>query len=299
MSNQLISDVIHFLHSDQDHIWDELIEIIDLVHKLNPYIGNDVNEYMWNEQCGINVPLMYISSIYLYTHAKKHGIDTFLFATRDCCHWIEIFKKLFPNEHCVYFNCSRNMLDGATKTDNKYYDEYVKKCIKTDVTKAIFVDIHGTGKRAFSYFENKYGDGQVPYNFLLSSSYRHYGEFPTITQKYYEGGKFLNLIFDARGSPIEMLNYDIQGTLQKYNHKGTVRDPPEYDLKYLEAYHVCVKYMCKHINSFKSDREIKLDSLYKIIQKIYRVIQDNKPAISVNIKHPVKHPKLEDGDTRS
>jgi hypothetical protein len=292
--NQLVSDVIHFLANDTNNNWKELKSLIHLGNEVNPYTKHP-ESYMWEEQCGINIPLLYVSSIYLYTYAKKHGVDTYLFATRDCCQWIKIFKKLYPEEHAVYFNCSRNMLDGATTTKNAYYDTYVKSCIKTSPDKCVFVDLHGTGKRIFSYFEKAFGNSDecIPYTFLLSSSYRRYSEFPSVTQKYYAKDKFINLIFDARGSPIEMLNYDIQGTLQQYTRKGTVRDPVEYDLLYLETYHVCVDYICKKISTVKADAEWDLDAIYKIIQKVYRVIQDNQPAVAHYIKHPSKHPKAD------
>ena len=198
---------------------------------------------------------------------------------------------MFPNEHAVYFNCSRNMLDGAIEKRNEYYDAYVKSCIKTSIDKCVFIDIHGTGKRCFGYFELVYND--VPFNFLLSSSYRKYDEFPDITKKYHALGKFINLVFDARGSPIEMLNYDVQGTLQNFDANGEIRDKAEYGIIHLESYHVCVKYICKLIKEFDVTNidSINLDNLYRVIRKIYRVIQDNKPAISVYIKHPAKHPK--------
>ena len=295
--NQLVSDVVYYL-STEKHLWDKLMKIIHLDNEVNVYTKNP-EKYMWEEQCGINIPLLYVSSIYLYEYAKTHEIDTFLFATRDCCQWIKIFKKLYPQTHAVYFNCSRNMLDGATKINNVHYNKYVKSCIKTTADKCVFIDIHGTGKRIFSYFEKVTSDpgsgiSGIPYNFLLSSSYRNYGAFPSITRKYYDLGKFINLVFDARGSPIEMLNYDIRGTLQTYNEKGTVRDPPEYDLSYLEAYHVCVDYTCKKIEPFDTELEINLDSLCTVIQRIYRVIQDNQPAVAYYIKHPSKHPKLDE-----
>lgn len=292
--NQLVSDVIHFLHSDENNKWKELMSLIHLGNEVNIYTKNP-EKYMWEEQCGINIPLLYVSSIYLYQWAKKNNIDTFLFATRDCCLWIKIFKKLYPNEHAVYFNCSRNMLDGATKTKNEHYKKYVTSCIKTTPDKCVFIDIHGTGKRIFNYFQTVFGEENesIPYNFLLSSSYRRYSEFPSITQKYFEKDKFINLVFDARGSPIEMLNYDIQGTLQNFNHRGEVRDPVEYDLAYLECYHVCVSYICKKIQPVDLSIEWNLDSINKIIQKIYRVIQDNQPAVAYYIKHPSKHPKVD------
>lgn len=291
-SNQLANDVLYYLTSDKSHKWKELINLITIGNSFNPYKTNP-DKYMWIEQSAINIPLLYISSIYLYKYAKKHNIDTYLFATRDCCLWVKIFSAMYPDENAVYFDCSRNMLDGAYENNNKYYNDYVKNCFKTTSNNAVFIDIHGTGKRMFSYFEKQYGEDNVPFNFLLSSSCRKYHDFPSISIKYHKLGKLINLVFDARGSPIEMLNYDIQGTCQTYDRHGAKRDDPEYDLRYLEAYHICVKYVCTHIKPNETnDTNYELNKLHSIIKKIYRVIQDNKPAVSVYIKHPSKHPKL-------
>src|SRR5437660_1788780 len=58
-------------------------------------------------------------------------------------------------------------------------------------------------------------------------------------------GKLVNLAFDTHGSPIEMLNYDVRGTLRNYTMvRGTptpIRDRPEYDLGLIESYHDCIK----------------------------------------------------------
>ena len=290
-TDQLVDDVIHFLSRDRTDNIQLLIDLVRDCNKSNPYTSTP-EKYMWEEQCGINIPLLYISSLYLYKHAKAIGIDTYLFATRDCSHWVKIFNKMYPEEHAVYFDCSRNMLDSATKTYNEYYDNYVRSCLKTTPDRAIFIDVHGTGKRIIGYFKKRFG-GITPYSFLLSSSYRKYVDFPNLTKIHHKEGKFINLIFDARGSPIEMLNYDVMGTLQSYNKHGSVRDTIEYSKKYLEAYHVCVEYILKYLKPADLDEDYDIEKLYKIIRKIYRVIQDNRPAISTFIKHPAKHPKKE------
>lgn len=289
-TSELVNDVIHYLSVDETDDIKTLISNIKKINKLNPY-KSIPEKYMWEEQCGINIPLLYISSIFLYIYSKQFDIDTYLFTTRDCSQWYKIFKSMYPDEHVIYFNSSRNMLDSARKKTNKYYDEYVKGCIKTSIQKTIFIDIHGTGKRIISYFKNQFND--TPYSFLLSSSYRKYADFPLITRTHYKNGKFINLIFDARGSPIEMLNYDVIGTLQTYKKTGPVRAKTEYSRKYLEPYHICVDYFCEQSNPIDLDNTYDLSKLHQIIRKIYRTIQDNKPAISMYIKHPAKHPKLD------
>lgn len=288
----LLNDVTHYLSSTKSQKWLELIKLIEKVYDDNPYDPqNERNCYlMWQEQCGINFPLLYITSIYLYIYAQERECDTFLFATRDCCHWYKIFQKLFPEANAHYFHCSRNMFEKATDNDNETFDDYVKSLIKTDISKTIFIDIHGSGQRAFYYFRKAFGE--VPYCFLLSASYRNYADFPSICREYAKKNKLFNLVFDARGSPIEMLNYDIIGTLQDYSAKnGPIRDPLEYRMSRLESYHTCIDYIVDHLKQFPYDLAIDQNELISLIKKIYRVIQDNKPIISIYIMHPARHKK--------
>jgi len=296
-----VSDVTHYLsswhHKLSHNIWSDLIEIIQLAHDHNPYTDRDPDySLMWEEQTGINFPMMYVASIYLYYYAKNNGCDTILFATRDCCHWVRIFKKLFPEANAHYFHCSRNMLTKATDEHNVHYKKYVKSLITTSVDKTVYVDIHGTCQRILSYFEQEWG--QLPYCFLLSASYRQYSEFPSICQTAHDAGKLINVVFDARGTPIEMLNFDVIGTIQDYNEKGPVRDPPEYSVKRLEAYHVCINYLLSQMRPWdkalsrsarKHEKLFNMDELLNLIRRIYRVIQDNKPILNTYIKHPGKH----------
>src|SRR4029079_17979825 len=125
-----------------------------------------------------------------------------LFATRDGCHWIRIFKKMFPKTQCHYFNCSRNMF----KKGGQYFKKYVKSLIDGDISTAIYVDIHGTGQNLFTYFEREFGD--VPHCLLLSASCPDYEQLPRICHVPHQLGRLVILFFSAAGTPIEMLNYD-------------------------------------------------------------------------------------------
>jgi len=325
-TESLVDDVIHYIRSSKLNIWSDLTDSIKKASRANPYkitslsksshrrLGNEreglkggppLDQYdqyylMWEEQCAINFPLLYAASIYLYHYATKRGCDTFLFATRDCCHWFKVFKKMFPTVNAHYFHCSRNMFEKATKFGNDHFKSYVTTLLKpsegstplVQLEKTIFVDIHGTAKRAFKYFERQFG--AVPHCFLLSATLKNYSLFPSITRRYYEKNKFVNLIFDARGSPIEMLNYDIVGTLQNYNDKGPVRDDMEYSMSRLEAYHTCIDYIVSQLGVIDKDlisNDYDLRQCLSLIKKMYRVILNNKPVISVYIMHPGRHEK--------
>jgi hypothetical protein len=284
-------DTIHkYLNN---HGFTSLSKIISHMYSKNPYnINNkgseEIKHTMWNEQCYINFPLLYISSIYLYFYAKERKCNKFLFVTRDCCHWYKIFKHLFPNEDVHYFHASRNMLEKAMEVENHPYDTYVNDIIGDDVEQCIFVDIHGTGKRIFSYFDTKYKT--VPHYFLLSSTYKKMSSFPDITLL--NSNKFINLLFDIRGSPIEMLNYDVIGTLQNYTIDGPVRDLLEYDIKLINVYHKTINNILKYvepIDTNPSRSKYKTNNLKKLIDHLGKFITIDKPIISKHIKHIGKH----------
>ena len=99
----------------------KLNKIVKHTIKDNPYDRKkDKNKYiMWIEQCQINLPILYLASIYLYEYGKKRGCNNFIFATRDCCHWYKVFKQLYPNVKSSYFHCSRNMFENAINNKNE------------------------------------------------------------------------------------------------------------------------------------------------------------------------------------
>lgn len=268
-----------------------LTGIIKKISDLNPYDKNKKksnNHTMWKEQCIINFPILYLSCIYLYIHALEKGCDIFIFVTRDCCHLYRIFKALFPEANAHYFHSSRIMLDNAL--GNKYYKEYVMSIIESEknIERTIFVDIHGSGKRVFAYFEKEFKN--VPYYFLLSASETKYSKFPKISKKYYNKGKLVNLSFDVRGSPIEMLNYDKIGVLQDYNQNGPIRAKLEYDYELIETYHKCVDVIVKKLKPLdKSLLKSNLKQLNIIIDKITLNIKEHKPIIANKFKHVGKH----------
>lgn len=285
-----------------------LIDIINYGKSNNPYeLTKDDNEYeytMWEEQTYINFPILYLASILLYIHAKQNGCDIFIFATRDCCHWYKIFKKLFPLTKSYYFHCSRNMFEKATSTGDDVceFDKYVKNIIggSKNIKKTIFIDIHGTCKRMFHYFSTKYDT--VPYGFLLSSTHHKYSKFPYISRHYYKKGRFVNIVFGARGGPCESLNYDIIGTLQNYDENGPVHDLPEYDINLVQPYHDCINFLVDKLNPIHKIINNTLntiecidlqDDLISNIKIMYNNIMNSKPIILTRIDHVGKHEKSE------
>jgi len=300
--DHLINEIINDIQLSKLRWANKLTKIITQISTMNPYKKKDIEEnpswqshahLMWIEQCCINFPLLYLSSIYLYIYAKQKGCDTFLFATRDCCHWIKIFKKMFPGTNCHYFHCSRNMFKKAANEGNIAFKNYVKSLIGDDLERVIYVDIHGTGQNLFFYFEKEFG--RVPHCLLLSAASLTYEKLPQICHLPYKTDHLEVLVFSAAGTPIEMLNYDLIGTLQDYTkHRGPLRDSPEYPLQFLEPYHVCMNLLIDQIQPLRTrhlsgNKDHVLIHLANLIRKIYLIIQQNVPVIETYIQHQVKH----------
>lgn len=272
---------------------EKMNEIIEDAKNANPYdkLKNDLEHAMWLEQCESNFPVLYLSSLYLYKYAKDKKLNKYIFATRDCCHWYKIFNKLYPKENASYFQCSRNMFNNATLEKNTHYIKYALDQVGglKNINKTVFIDIHGTGRRMFDFFSANFSS--VPNFFLLSASCKTYGGFPAITKEYLKQKKVLNLIFDARGGPIEMLNYDLVGTLQNYTNNGPIRDPLEYNLKYVEPYHRCIEYLLNKIQPL--DEKVldtpQIQNIKKKLDQVYSKIRVDRPIISKYIDHANKH----------
>lgn len=268
---------------------DQLVPIIDHVGMKNPYDPDkDEDAYiMWEEQCNINFPILYMASIFLYIFAKQKNCKVFLFATRDCCHWYNIFKKIFPNEKSYYFHCSRNMFSSAAMKNNIHFKTYIQSMVGDNLDDAIYVDIHGSGQHLFHYFNKAFN--KAPYCFLLSSSCEDYDSFPSITRKYH--GKLINLIFGVRGGHIEMLNYDLVGTLQNYSSDGPIRDKLEYELNQVIPYHKCIDAIVEKLMPLPS-YTYDLTKLHHLIKKIFMNISENRPLLTKYIHHIGRHKKI-------
>lgn len=221
-------------------------------------------------------------------YSKEKNCTTFLFATRDCCYWHRIFKAMFPNADTHYFHCSRKVFEDATAQSNSHFKNYVKSIVK-DIDKTIFIDIHGTGRRMFSYFDKEFKN--APHCFLLSSTFKNYAQFPKLVQDYKSKHKLCNIIFDAGGSPIEMLNYDKIGTLNKYTSSGPERNKLEYDYNIIKPYHKSMKYAINHLKPFDISVKYSFEELRGLMEKVYKCIKKDDPNVLRFIKHESTHRK--------
>ena len=263
-----------------------------------------LHKRQWKEQIYVNFPLLYLGSILLHRYAQKRGITNFLFATRDCVHFVRIFSRLFPQYTTHYFHCSRNICAVASCPERHPYDDYVEKLLLTAdglrgsraqqlhaaMDKTVFVDIHGSGRGILQYFTAKYQT--APFVYVLTGRFSGVEDMYPICREYAAEGKLMMQIWNCLGgSPIEMLNYDVIGTLQNFSERGPVRDPLEYKLKYVQPYHDCMDVICRGLKPFSDKVDSKMARYVSgLLGKVCQVIQLDLPIIAQLIKPVRKHP---------
>ncbi len=258
---------------------------------------------MWKEQLATNIDLMFLGSIALARYARKHGCKTLLFATRDCCHWHRIFSTMYGSEFKVfYFDCSRNMFNRARLEQNEHYRSYVASLTNDgkDIEQTCYIDIHGTGQRMVKYFVSEWR--KSPHCFLLTAGSSEYESLPKESRKLWEQGKLHVACFGVSGSPIEMLNYDVQGSLTTYKSDSRgrpcpVRAPPEYQnkLHYVQIYHDCVDAFVRLLKEQRPHFKRKAPSSSSIKKALNRLVKAiceraQQPIISRHIEHERTHP---------
>lgn len=267
-----------------------------LVRLLKETWGKIHNKYddryardMWKEQVALNLPIMYLASIILHAFVKKNNIKNILFATRDCSHWYKIYSAMYPKDLTHYFHCSRNMFNIARTKNRPEYEKYVDKLTDNDTYHTVYVDIHGTGRRMYEYFESR---GQsIPACFILSSGHTNEEKLTSGIVKMMKKGRCKFIIFKAGGGPIEMLNYDLIGTCNDYGKHGAVRAELEYSKKYVKYYHDCAQEFVEALYEYSNydNENYDIRQVEKAIKHLYKPALTDLPIISKKIKHERTH----------
>lgn len=284
MLNISLKETIRYLRQKD---YNNLALLLDKTWEKHPDKSHKHYE-MWREQLAINIPIIYIASICLHNYVTSHGIQNILFATRDCCHWYKIYKTMYPNDSCHYFNCSRNMFNNARTKHRPYYEKYINSVTNNDIKHSVYVDIHGTGRRMFEYFKQRHDE--VPYCFILSSGHSSLDTLSKEIRKLVSKDRAQIIVFSADGSPIEMLNYDVIGSCTDYGKHGPVRNPVEYNTRYIKGYHNCIDEFINNLRDHKSiDGDHSDRSMCNVINLLFKPILDKLPIISDWIKPERKH----------
>lgn len=263
-----------------------LSSMLQTTYDANPYKKDELQYKQWQEQCAINIPLLYLASLYLYKYGEEHNCTTYLFSTRDCCHWYRIFSKMYPDKEVYYFDCSRNMFKVATRYKRKGYRKYVKEIADKN---SLYIDIHGKGNHMIDFFRENFK--YTPGCFFLSTGHSRYVDMPPQCLELYKRDRLHSIAFYAHGGPIEMLNYDNIGTLQDYDDKkGPKRDSLEYKEKLIKPYHECINTFLNNLTVIDEHYDLKL--LGKAVRKMFKWIRSSnqKPVISKYIEHVRSHP---------
>jgi hypothetical protein len=178
-----------------DHKLFDLQKSIRTFRLKNPY-PDGIESTLYNEQCQLNIPLLYLFCIHINEIMVKEKRKKVLFVTRDCCLLIQMFKRLFPFYETVYFSSSRYI----NKNPSPGYKDYVRSHYDP---KCILVDLQGTFKSSMPLYWELFGD--VPRVHFLSCTTQ-----TTVSPK------ITASILPNLGASyvwIEHLNFDKQGTI--------------------------------------------------------------------------------------
>jgi hypothetical protein len=219
----------------------------------NPYEPKHIEFDIWNEQIEYNVPLMIWSSIAIHNMCQEKGLTRILFATRDCCLMKKFFDKMYPHEgyETVTFHCSRKIYEKPTPA----YIKYVKDCVVEE--KTLFVDVNGTGRSLYAFFQKHMDDKQIEMFFTVWQD----GMNILSKVKVMVGG-YLHL---RKPSPIGILcaasiekwNYDLVGTLIGWDDKtGPIREEAEYPLELVSIYHEAANYAVEQLSTDNIEMEV-------------------------------------------
>lgn len=240
------TDVENFLFDNKFYVFQKLIRKYRLQ---NPYDENTKEFTLYNQQITYNIPILIIFSQQIYNIITSENLDKVLFLSRDCCLLIKIFKKLYPNINCMYFYSSRvvNTLGGID------YQKYIKENINN---KSLIIDLNGSFnsgrelyKKCLGYYPRchllQYDMFKQPFNNL---SYL----IKNIDVDFFLRRKYSNIYnkLEKFYHFIEVLNYDLDGTLIFYVENINLNYYNENNEKYINISH-------RLVENFIQDLELK------------------------------------------
>jgi hypothetical protein len=216
--------------SSEQTVWNagqkELASLMRALRLQNPYPKDSAKYVLWNEQAEWNIPLLIQASIHLDQFCKTHRKTRILFTSRDCCLWIKIFQKMFPEYESIYFHSSRNAYRHPTDS----YIEYVKSLYTQNT---VIADGPASGSSCSTFFKNYL---QLHPTYFAIMHHKGTTECPFYGVQVCSEG-FCNAI--------ECLNVDYVGCLESFQDGKPIRAPCEYSKEYVDAIHACTETFLK------------------------------------------------------
>lgn len=240
----------------------ELAFLMRALRLQNPYTLGSPEYLIWNEQSQLNVPILILSSFYLNDFCRENKKNQVLFTTRDGCLWIRIFQQLFPEYNSVYFHSSRRCYELPSVS----FVEYVSSIYTKD---SVIVDGQGTGYSCENFF-------------------RHYLHIAPCYMAIVNRGCGHQAVIrwaetERCSAKIEMLNYDVVGSLCDFQNGKPLRLKPEYDLKYIDPAHACIKKCVEMLSHYSFKR------FDKSLMKFFIEAIETQIVITQFINHTLDH----------
>ena len=93
----------------RQHGFDDLVFFLQKTWSRHPEKSSDKHYQMWKEQVALNLPILFLASLYLHDFVQEHQIKNILFASRDCVHWHRIYSAMYPNEKTYFHSVIANL----------------------------------------------------------------------------------------------------------------------------------------------------------------------------------------------
>jgi len=210
----------------------DLANLMRILRLLNPYPEESVQWNTWEKQAKHNVPRLIVASLQLNAFCQQRKITSLLFSARGCCHFIKIFKKLFPNYSSTYFHTSKSIYRNPTP-------EFIRYVHSLYAPNSVIVEESGSGAICQEFFT------------------KYFPTIPNLTTLAYCSSSLPHLSKQFEHMP-KNLNIDCTGPLISFDTTGPVHAPLEYSLEDIQPAHECLEKCLSVLDEYKVVESISL-----------------------------------------
>ncbi len=228
------------------------INLANLMQELrlsNPYPKKSLHWSVWNEEDQLNVPILVLSSLALDSTCQRMNKTSLLFSARGCCHFIKIFRTLFPEYQSHYLHSSRYVYRHPTPE----YVNYFKSLYSPN---SLIVDELGSGCSCKEFFQ-RFFPSQPHYIALVGV-----------------GKNIDRIVHGSSNRNLENINFDLVGSLISYDSNGPIRVPPEYNIEDVQPAHDCINKCVQLLKYYRCDKFDK-----NLLKKLFTELQNHRPAL--------------------